>query len=136
MGIKADMKLKLLLILIVMGFPQTVLAKDGMPEAAPLIKLPSNWTAFFSSLSRKENGAWVVLGVGVFFLGIAIKGLLTGSIWETVNRCGFDSGLWLPDDSYHYDRNKDSFNFWLTLIFVSSIGVICIYMSLKMFGIW
>jgi hypothetical protein len=130
------MKLKMLLILSVMSFTQTVLARDGMTETVPLIKIPNKWTAFLSSLSREENGAWVVLGVGFFFLGIAIKGLWTGSIWETVNRCGFDSGLWVPNDSDHHDRNKDSFNFWLTLIFVSVIGVICIYMSLKMFGIW
>ena len=52
-----------------------------MTEAEPLIRIPAEWTQFLSSLAREETAAWIILAFGVFFFGIAIKGLWTGSIW-------------------------------------------------------
>lgn len=107
-----------------------------MPEAAPLIKIPEEWLAWLSSFSREENGAWIVLLLGIIFLGIGIRGLWTGSIWETFTPPGFDGWLWWGrSDPDHYDRDTNTFEFWLTFIVVTLAGIGMIFMSLKMFGI-
>ena len=72
----------------------------------------------------------------MFFLGIVVKGLWTGSIWTMTNPVGFDSKLWDNGDTEHHDRDTDAFNFWLTLILAAVAGVVALVMSMKMFGIW
>lgn len=50
------------------------------------------------ALHTRRRGAWIVLAVGVFFLGIAIKGLWTGSISESA--CSQAGGTYSSGSNY------------------------------------
>ncbi len=76
-----------------------------------------------------------MLALGIFFPGIGLRGLWTGSIRETTNPPGFDGWLWFTrSESDYHDRDTDPFRFWLTFIFATAVGVGMIFMSIKMSG--
>ncbi len=97
---------------------------------------PSEWTQWLSLLASPETGAWIVIGAGIFFLCIAIKGLWTGSIWEPFTPPGFDAWPWGSDGPERHGRETEGFYFWLTLILVSFVGCSGIFIGLKVLAVW